>query len=164
MNRNLVGTLLAIAMASTSAMAAGTSSTSSGGSSAFALGLQFGGADGQDGYSGFSGITARVGRERTIEGVLAFNGSTWILNGNFLVHSRNMFRQDPISELKFYGGFGLGVWTGGDGGFWAQVPLGVDIGFSIPVEASLYIAPGIDIAPHTDSNVHYGLGLRYWFQ
>jgi hypothetical protein len=162
MNRNLAGALLAIAMASTSAMAA-TSSSSSGGS-AFALGFQFGGANGQNGSSGFSGLTARVGRDRTIEGVLAFDGSSWIANGNFLVHSRNMFHQDPISELKFYGGFGLGVWTGGDGGFWVQVPLGVDIGFAIPVEASLYIAPGIDVAPHTDSNVHYGLGLRYWFQ
>jgi hypothetical protein len=157
---------MAVVMAGTSATAAtsSTKSSSSGGGGDFALGIQFGGANGQSGSSGFSGLTARVGRDRTIEGVLAFDGSSWIANGNFLVHSRNMFRQDPISELKFYGGFGVGVWTGGDGGFWVQVPLGVDIGFAIPVEASLYIAPGIDVAPHTDSNVHYGLGLRYWFQ
>jgi hypothetical protein len=89
-----------------------------------------------------------VGREKTIEGVLAFNqGGTWIVNGNFLIHSHNLFHQNPISSIKFYGGFGVGVWAGHESGFWAQVPLGVDFGFAIPVEASLYIAPGIDIVP-----------------
>ncbi|HXP90968.1 MAG TPA: hypothetical protein VN931_08580 [Fibrobacteria bacterium] len=130
----------------------------------FALGVQLGAADGKNGGSGFSGITARFGRDRTIEGVLAFNpGGTWIVNGNFLLHSSSLFQQHPISAIKLYGGFGLGAWTGGDGGFWAQVPLGVDFDFSLPIEASVYVAPGLDILPSTAANVHFGLGVRYWF-
>lgn len=127
--------------------------------SQFALGLQIGASDG----GSFSGLTARVGQEKTIEGILAFDHSDWIVNGNYLVHSRSFFRQDPINFIKFYGGFGLGVWTGGDGGFWAQVPLGVDFRFAIPVELSLYLAPGMNIVPKTEANWHFGLGIRYWF-
>lgn len=131
--------------------------------SQFALGLQLGGASNQYGQSNFSGITARFGQDKTIEGVLAFDHSTWILNGNYLIHSRSLFHQDPINFIKFYGGFGVGVWTGGNGGFWAQVPLGVDFRFAIPVEATFFLAPGMDIAPETRANIHYGLGVRYWF-
>lgn len=127
--------------------------------SSFAAGVQLGASDGGN----FSGLEARVGREKSIEGILAIDHKTWIVNGNFLVHSHNLFRQNPISSIKFYGGFGVGVWTGGDGGFWAQVPLGVDFGFAIPVEASLYLAPGINIVPTTEANWHFGLGIRYWF-
>jgi len=127
--------------------------------SAFSLGLQLGKSDG----GSFSGLTARVGEEKTLEGILAFDNSGWIVNGNYLIHSRSLFRQDPIDFIKFYGGFGLGAWTPGDGGVWAQIPLGVDFRFAIPVELSLYIAPGMNIVPKTEANWHFGLGIRYWF-
>jgi len=141
------------------AVAIGIASTSTQAASQFALGLQMGASDGGN----FSGLTARVGQDRTIEGILAIDHKDWIVNGNFLVHSHSLFHQDPIDFIKFYGGFGLGVWTGGEGGFWAQVPLGVDFRFAIPVEASLYLAPGMNIVPQTDANWHFGLGIRYWF-
>lgn len=158
----LAGTCLLLALSSTAAFAEEPMGQPGG---RFALGLQLGGAGGQDGGSGFSGITARFGREKTIEGVLAFNGGgTWIVNGNFLMHTSNLFQQNPISAIKLYGGFGVGAWTGGDGGFWAQVPLGVDFDFAIPVEVSIYVAPGLDIVPSTAANVHFGLGARYWFR
>jgi hypothetical protein len=158
MKRIIAGALLLLCLAGRPVLAAGEQGN---GGSSFALGLQLGGSDGGQ----FSGITARVGRERTIEGVLAFDPDNhgFIVNGNYLVHSRNLFHQDPISALKFYGGFGVGVWAGHQNGFWAQVPLGVDFDFAIPVEASLFIAPGINIVPTTDANVHFGLGIRYWF-
>jgi hypothetical protein len=161
MKRTFAGIALSLGLLAGPVLAAGAQGN---GGSSFALGLQLGGASSPNGESGFSGLTARVGREKTIEGVLAFNqGGTWIVNGNFLIHSHNLFHQDPISAIKFYGGFGVGVWAGHESGFWAQVPLGVDFDFAIPVEASLYIAPGIDIVPTTQANIHFGLGLRYWF-
>ena len=157
----LAGTILLLALSSAPAFAEDAMGQQNG---SFALGLQLGAADGQNGGSGFSGITARFGREKTIEGILAFNpGGSWVVNGNFLMHSGNLFRQNPISAIKFYGGFGVGAWTGGDGGFWAQVPLGVDSDFAIPIEASVYVAPGLDIIPSAAANVHFGLGVRYWF-
>jgi hypothetical protein len=157
----LAGTFLLTALSAAPALAEDAMGQPNG---SFALGAQLGAAEGQNGGSGFSGITARFGREKTIEGILAFNGGgTWIVNGNFLVHSRNLFQQNPISAIKFYGGFGVGAWTGGDGGFWAQVPLGVDFDFAIPIEASVYVAPGLDILPSAAANVHFGLGVRYWF-
>jgi hypothetical protein len=162
MKRTFVGTAVAVLMAGTAfAAPSWNGSGSKTGTGDFALGIQVGEA--QNG-SNFSGITARVGHDRTLEGIFAFDGSTWILNGNFLVHGRNLFRQDPISAMRLYGGFGLGTWWGSEGGFWAQVPLGLDVDFSIPVEMSLYIAPGIDIVPSTQANLHFGLGVRYWFQ
>lgn len=145
------------------AVTLGLAATSAKAESQFALGLQIGAAGNTYGTSNFSGLTARVGQEKTIEGVLAFDRSTWILNGNYLVHSRSLFHQDPINFIKFYGGFGVGVWTGGDGGVWAQVPLGVDFRFAIPVELSMYLAPGMDVVPETRANWHFGIGLRYWF-
>jgi len=163
MRRTIVTILIALGLAAGAARAANT--TDGGGSNSFALGLQLGGASNEYGSSGFSGLTARVGKEKTIEGILAFNGGgTWIVNGNYLVHSHNLFHQNPITSLKFYGGFGIGVWTGHESGFWAQVPLGVDFDFQIPVEVSLYLAPGLDIVPETRPNIHFGLGVRYWFQ
>ena len=156
MKLTISGAFLLLALSGSPALAAETQGT---GNSSFALGLQVGASDGGN----FSGLEARVGREKTIEGILAIDHKTWIVNGNFLIHSHNLFHQNPISSIKFYGGFGVGVWTGGDGGFWAQVPLGVDFGFAIPVEASLYLAPGINIVPATEANWHFGLGIRYWF-
>jgi hypothetical protein len=158
MKRIVAGALLLLGLFSSTVRAEGTEGN---GGSSFALGLQLGGSDG----GGFSGITARVGREHTIEGIFAFDGGNhgWIVNGNYLVHSHNLFHQAPITSIKFYGGFGVGVWAGHETGFWAQVPLGVDFGFAIPVEASLYIAPGINLVPSTDPNIHFGLGIRYWF-
>lgn len=156
MKRTICAIILCLGFAAGSAPAAESES----GMGSFALGLQIGASDG----GGFSGLTARVGRERTIEGILAIDHKDWIINGNYLVHSHNLFHQAPISAIKFYGGFGVGAWTGGDGGFWMQVPLGVDFDFAIPVEASLYLAPGINVVPETDANWHFGLGLRYWFQ
>ncbi|MEN9306789.1 MAG: hypothetical protein RL173_721, partial [Fibrobacterota bacterium] len=64
---------VAISIAATSAEAA----------SQFALGLQIGASDGGN----FSGLTARVGQEKTIEGILAIDHKDWIVNGNYLVHS-----------------------------------------------------------------------------
>ena len=157
MKRTIAGAFLLLALSQSPVLAADTQTKST--SSSFALGLQVGASDGGN----FSGLEARVGREKTIEGILAIDHKTWIVNGNFLVHSHNLFHQNPISSIKFYGGFGVGVWTGGDGGFWAQVPLGVDFGFAIPVEVSLYLAPGINIVPTTEANWHFGLGVRYWF-
>jgi len=157
----LAGTSLLLALSSAPAFAEDAMGQQNG---SFALGLQLGGSGGQNGGGGFSGLTARFGREKTIEGILAFNpGGTWVVNGNFLVHSSNLFQQNPISAIKLYGGFGVGAWTGGDGGFWAQVPLGVDFDFSIPIEVSAYVAPGLDIIPSAAANVHFGLGVRYWF-
>ena len=160
-NSILTGIVLALALSSAPALA---QDGRQGNAGSFALGLQLGGANGPNGTSGFSGLTARFGREKTIEGILAFNdGGTWIVNGNFLVHGGNLFHQNPIDAIKLYAGFGLGAWTGGDGGFWAQVPLGVDIAFAIPIEASVYVAPGLDLLPSASGNVHFGLGVRYWF-
>jgi len=160
MRMTIATIVLALGMAATAAQPTSDATGGGSGAGSFALGLQIGASDGGN----FSGITARVGREKTIEGVLAIDHKDWIVNGNFLVHSHNLFHQAPIQAIKLYGGFGAGAWTGGDGGFWVQVPLGVDFDFPIPVEASLYLAPGINIVPETDANWHFGLGIRYWFQ
>lgn len=132
-----------------------------------ALGFQLGDAN----EGGFSGLTVRVGEDRTIEGIFAYSENTLILNGNYLVHGHSLFRQDPIDFVKFYAGFGVGAWNyNGDHddhdntGAWIQVPLGVDFRFSIPIEATLYIAPGIDVIPETQGNWHGALGIRYWFR
>lgn len=126
----------------------------------YALGIHLGAA--QDG-SGFTGLNFRVGQDESLDLVLAYNaGKTMIVNGNYLHHVAPILRQVPIKGIVPYVGIGVGTWFNNSSGAWLQVPLGIDLRFSVPLETGLYIAPGIDLLPSTGANMHAGIAFRYW--
>jgi hypothetical protein len=130
----------------------------------YALGINLGEASNG---SGFSGLNFRVGQDETLDLIAAWNAggggsSTFILNGNYLHHTAPILPQIPIKGVVPYAGIGLGLWMNDNSGAWVQIPLGIDLRFSAPVEVSVYIAPGIDLIPSTQMNMHFGVGVRYW--
>jgi len=130
--------------------------------SQYALGINLGGASGSGGSSGFSGLNFRMGQDESLDLIGAWNPGTLIVNGNYLHHAAPILRQIPIKGIVPYVGIGVGLWMNDNSGAWVQVPLGLDFRFSVPVEAGLYIAPGIDLIPSTSMNMHFGIGIRYW--
>ncbi len=107
----------------------------------------------------------RVGQDESLDLVGAWNtgdDGTVILNGNYLHHVAPILRQIPIKGIVPYVGIGVGVWVNNSTGAWIQVPLGIDMRFSVPLEVGLYIAPGIDVLPKTKANLHGGIAFRYW--
>jgi len=143
-------------------LAAAASPTQAASSSNYALGIHLGAA--QNGSS-FSGVNFRVGLDESLDLVGAWNtgdNGTVILNGNYLHHVSPILRQIPIKGIVPYVGIGVGVWVNNSTGAWIQVPLGIDMRFSVPLEVGLYIAPGVDLLPSTSANLHGGIAFRYW--
>ncbi|MBK8801550.1 MAG: hypothetical protein IPN71_05725 [Fibrobacteres bacterium] len=103
-----------------------------------------------------------------MEGILGWNFSNGKehveLVGNILFHGRSLGRESPITGFFPYAGAGLGFWSDHSQGAWIQVPLGLDIRFTVPLEVGLHVDPGMDIVPETKFTVHWGLGIRYWFR
>lgn len=153
----------AILVAFTLMLTAAVASSARGSSSDYALGIHLGAA--QNG-SNFSGLNFRVGQDESLDLVGAWNtggkNGTIILNGNYLHHVSPILRQIPIKGIVPYVGIGVGTWINDDPGAWLQVPLGIDLRFSVPLEVGLYLAPGIDLLPSTGANMHFGLAFRYW--
>lgn len=154
----------AILVAFTLMLTTAAVSSARGSSSDYALGIHLGGARDQDGKSsGFTGLNFRVGQDESLDLVLAYNsGNTIILNGNYLHHVAPILRQVPIKGIVPYVGIGVGTWINDKSGAWLQVPLGIDLRFSVPLEVGLYLAPGIDLLPTTGANMHAGVAFRYW--
>lgn len=114
-----------------------------------------------------TGLNFRVGQQKSLEGILGWslNGQEKVeLVGNLLFHGRNLGRESPITGFFPYAGVGLGIWSHNSQGTWIQVPLGIDIRFTVPIEVGLHVDPGMDIFPDTKFTVHWGLGIRYWFK
>lgn len=114
-----------------------------------------------------TGLNLRVGQQRSVEGILSWGlkGQEHVeLVGNILFHGKSLGRESPIQGIYPHAGVGLGFWSDGDQGAWIQVPLGIDIRFSVPIELGLHIDPGMDIVPQTGFTIHWGLGIRYWFK
>ncbi|MEN9353708.1 MAG: hypothetical protein RL318_1033 [Fibrobacterota bacterium] len=128
----------------------------------YALGINLGGASSKGKSTGFSGLNFRVGQDESLDMIAAWDPGTIIINGNYLHHVAPVLRQIPVKAIVPYVGIGVGVWMNDVSGAWLQVPLGIDFRFSVPVEAGLYIAPGIDLIPSTNMNMHFGIGVRYW--
>ena len=156
----------AILVAFTLLLTTAVASSARGSSSDYALGIHLGGASDRDGNSsGLTGLNFRVGQDESLDLVLAYNtgnGKTMIINGNYLHHVAPILRQIPIKGIVPYVGIGVGTWFNNSSGAWLQVPLGIDLRFSVPLEAGLYIAPGIDLLPSTGANMHAGIAFRYW--
>lgn len=114
-----------------------------------------------------TGLNLRVGQQKSVEGILSWglNGQEHVeLVGNILFHGQSVGRESPITGIYPHAGIGLGFWSDGDQGAWIQVPLGLDIRFTVPIELGLHVDPGMDIVPKTGFTIHWGLGIRYWFK
>ncbi len=114
-------------------------------------------------------LNIRVGQQKTLEGMLGWSlregdGDRLMLVGNMLFHGRSLGSESPISGIYPYAGIGLGYWHDHNDGAWLQVPLGIDFRFSVPLEITFHVDPGMDIVPDTKVTVHWGLGVRYWFK
>ncbi len=114
-------------------------------------------------------LDIRVGQQKTLEGMVGWslheNGNTHLeMVGNILFHGPSLGHESPISGIFPYAGVGLGFWSDGKQGVWLQVPLGIDLRFSVPIEVGIHVDPGMDLMPETQVTVHWGLGIRYWFK
>lgn len=113
-----------------------------------------------------TGLNLRLGQTHTAELTVGWSLPSGGVVGlaNYLAHAGRVLPQFPLGAIHPYAGLGLGVWVHDQAGTWIQVPLGLDLRFSIPIELSLHIDPGMDIVPATRFTVHWGLGVRYWFR
>lgn len=121
-----------------------------------------------------TGLNLRVGKDRTLEATAGWNfkneGTNLELLGDVLFHGASVFRSSPLNGVVPYAGAGIGfwMWDANEGedkaGIWLEVPLGIDLRFSIPLELSLHIDPGVDVIPQTKATIHWGLGIRYWLK
>lgn len=114
-----------------------------------------------------TGLNLRVGKQRSIEGIFSWGleGQEHVeLIGNILFHGQSIGSESPIQGVYPHAGIGLGFWSDGTQGAWLQVPLGLDMRFTIPIELGLHVDPGMDVAPKTKFTVHWGIGVRYWFK
>lgn len=156
MNRTTTATLAAFVLASASVARA-----------EFGIGINLGEP---------TGLNLRVGRDRTLEATAGWSlrdgGTNIVLLGNVLYHGKSVFSNSPLTGIVPYAGAGLGFWMwddkhnddGDQAGAWVQVPLGIDLRFTIPLELTLHIDPGIDVVPNTNATIHWGLGIRYWLK
>lgn len=141
--------------------------TAASGNGTYGIGINLGqsstgsGSDGKS-SSGFNGLNFRMGQDESLDFIAAWNPGAIIINGNYLHHGSPVLREIPIKAIVPYAGIGIGLWMNDNSGAWAQVPLGIDFRFKVPVEAGLYIAPGMDLVPSTQLTIHYGIGVRYW--
>lgn len=144
-------------------LAAASAATAASGNNTYGIGVHLGGWS-SGGYGGqFSGLNFRLGQDESLDFIAAWDPGTITVNGNYLHHVSPVLREIPIKAIVPYAGIGIGLWSSNESGAWVQVPLGVDFRFNkVPVEAGLYIAPGIDLIPSTKMTTHFGISVRYW--
>ena len=91
------------------------------------------------------------------------------LHADYLFHDLDALRADSC-DIWFYYGLGARavLWdsgTGKDDEFGVRVPLGLCfIPHEAPLDFFIEIVPRIDLAPESDFNVDFAIGLRFMFR